>query len=71
LRAAPERTALPFVRDACLAAAERSELLRRPAAACAWAPSARLEAEPCGSRASTRLVALLRRAPPRRDEAAP
>jgi hypothetical protein len=60
--AAADRSALPLVRDACRAAAERCELLLLPAAACAWAESERLEADSRGSRFSARLVAALRRA---------
>jgi len=59
--AAADRSALPLVRDACLAAAERCEMLV-PAAACARAESERLETDSRGSRFSARLVAALRRA---------
>ncbi|HTL19112.1 MAG TPA: hypothetical protein VL220_00195 [Steroidobacteraceae bacterium] len=69
--AAAERSALPLVRDAWRAAAERCDLLRRPAAVCACLESERLDAEACGSRFSARLVAVRRRALARVESPSP
>src|SRR5204863_5925059 len=60
--AAADRPALPLVRTAFLAAAERLVAVRRRAADRAWLESARREAALCPSRFSAPLIARERRA---------